>query len=428
MSNKSKTLFTKAKKLMPGGVNSPVRAFGAVGGTPRFVKRAKGTYLWDADGKRYFDFCGSWGPMILGHAYPKVVRAIQKQAAQGTSYGTSTENEIVLAELIQEAFPSMEKLRLVSSGTEAVMSAIRLARGFTKRSKILKCSGCYHGHGDSLLVKAGSGGATFGIPNSAGVPDELAQLTLTVPYNDLKALEQMLEKEGKEIAVFILEPVPANIGVLLPKHGYLEEVRQLTQKHGVLLLFDEVITGFRLAFGGAQASFNIKPDLTTLGKIIGGGLPIGVFGGRAEIMAHLAPDGAVYQAGTLSGNPLATAAGIATLRELKHPHFYQKLHQKSMSFFGELDTWIKKRGAPIQLNRIGSLFTIFFTESAVFDEASAKTANTQSYSQFFHHLLEADIYFAPSQFEANFVSQAMTAEQLRKIAAVILKILTRLLV
>ncbi len=429
---KSEKLFKTANALMPGGVNSPVRAFRAVGGTPKFIARAKGEFIWDADGKRYLDFCGSWGPMILGHSHHKVVSAITKQAKNGMSFGASHENEIILAKLIQEAFPSIEKVRLTSSGTEATMSAIRLARGFTKRKKILKCAGCYHGHGDSLLVKAGSGGATFGIPNSAGVPEELARLTLTIPYNNIAALQKVLKREGKNIAAFILEPVPANIGVLLPNPGYLQSVRQLTKKYGVLLIFDEVITGFRIAFGGAQEYFNphpslshrervgvreTDPDLTCLGKILGGGLPIGAFGGRAELMNQLAPLGPVYQAGTLSGNPLAVGAGIATLKELKQKGFYEKLSVKCLEFYEQLDDFIERSSAPVTINRIGSLFTIFFTSSGVFDEASAKASNTKKYARFFHALLNQGIYFAPSQFEANFISQAMTRQDL-KLAAV----------
>ncbi len=431
MINRSEKLFKEAKKLMPGGVNSPVRAFRAVGGNPKFIAKAKGEFIWDVDGKRYLDFCGSWGPMILGHSHSKVISAITKQAKQGTSFGAPHENEIVLAKLIHEAFPSIEKVRLTSSGTEAAMSAIRLARGFTKRKKILKCSGCYHGHGDSLLVKTGSGGATLGIPNSAGVPEELARLTLTVPYNNIEALRSILKREGKNIAAFILEPVPANIGVLLPNPGYLEEVRKLTKQYGVLLIFDEVITGFRIAFGGAQEWFGdspqkrgqslIAPDLTCLGKILGGGLPIGAFGGRREIMDYLAPLGPVYQAGTLSGNPLAVAAGIATLRELKRKDFYKNLHMKCLEFFEMLDSWVDQTNASVTINKIGSLFTIFFTRERVFDERSAKISNTKQYAKFFNSLLNNGIYFAPSQFEANFISNSMTSSELRKAVIAIQK-------
>lgn len=429
---RSEKLFNQAKQLMPGGVNSPVRAFQGVGGTPKFIAKAQGEFIWDADGKRYLDFCASWGPMILGHSHPKVVSAITKQAKQGTSFGACHQNEIILAKLIREAFPSIQKLRLVSSGTEATMSAIRLARGFTKRKKILKCTGCYHGHVDSLLVKTGSGGATFGLPNSAGVPEELARLTCSIPYNDLDALKSVLKKDGKNIAAFILEPVPANIGLLLPSQHYLEEVRKLTKQYGVLLIFDEVITGFRVAFGGAQEWLGemnpdpIIPDLTCLGKIVGGGLPIGVFGGRADIMDQLSPLGPVYQAGTLSGNPLAVAAGIATLQALKTKGFYKKLHMKCLEFYEELDDWIDRNHVPVTLNRLGSIFTLFFTSERVFDEASAKTSDTKSYAKFFHRLLKNGIYFAPSQFETNFISSRTTPSELRQARIAIQKAISAL--
>ncbi len=418
MSQSSK-LFQQSKTHFPGGVNSPVRAFRAVGGSPRFIAKAKGQFIWDADGKKYLDFCQSWGPMILGHAHPKVAKAISDQAKKGTSYGAPTENESKLASLIKEAFPSIQKMRFTSSGTEAAMSAIRVARGFTKRKKILKCDGCYHGHSDSLLVKAGSGGATFGVPDSAGVPEDLAKLTITIPYNDFDALERIFKKEGKNIAVFALEPVPANMGVVLPKPGFLEFARALTKKYGTLLMFDEVITGFRIAFGGAQEYYGIKADLTCLGKIVGGGLPIGVFGGRADIMSKISPEGAVYQAGTLSGNPLATAAGIATLTELKKKDFYKQLNIKALEFFGMLDDVFERGSYPVTLNRIGSMFTIFCTPNPVFDYESAKFAHPECYAQMFQSLLSKGVYFAPSQFEANFISQAMTRENLQKVVSVI---------
>lgn len=417
--NKSDKLFQQSKKHFPGGVNSPVRAFRAVGGSPKFIQKAKGQFVWDADGEKYLDFCQSWGPMILGHAHPKVTKAISDQAKKGTSYGAPTENESRLASLIKEAFPSIQKMRFTSSGTEAAMSAIRVARGFTKRKKIVKCDGCYHGHSDSLLVKAGSGGATFGVPDSAGVPEDLAKLTITIPYNNIEALEAVLKKSGKQIAAFIVEPVPANMGVILPRPGYLEEVRRLTKKYGVLLIFDEVITGFRIAFGGAQEYFGVKADLTCLGKIVGGGLPIGVFGGRSDIMGKISPDGPVYQAGTLSGNPLATAAGIATLSELKKEGFYRKLNIKSLEFFAGLDDLFEQGNYPVTLNRIGSMFTIFCTPNRVTDYQSAKTASPECYAQFFRSLLAKGIYFAPSQFEANFISAAMSHENLRKAASII---------
>jgi len=410
---KSDKLFQQSRKHFPGGVNSPVRAFRAVGGSPRFIAKAKGQYLWDTDGKKYLDFCQSWGPMILGHAHPKVTKAITDQAQKGTSYGAPTENESRLAALIKEAFPSIQKMRFTSSGTEAAMSAIRVARGFTKRKKILKCDGCYHGHSDSLLVKAGSGGATFGVPDSAGVPEDLAKLTITIPYNNIEALERVFKKEGKNIAVFALEPIPANMGVVLPNPGYLERARAITKQYGTLLMFDEVITGFRIAFGGAQEHFGIKPDLTCLGKIVGGGLPIGVFGGRNDVMSKISPEGPVYQAGTLSGNPLATAAGIATLTELKQKDFYKKLNTKALEFFAMLDDLFEQGNYPVTLNRIGSMFTIFCTPNRVTDYQSAKTASPECYAQFFRSLLTKGIYFAPSQFEANFISQAMTLNDLK---------------
>jgi len=411
---KSAQLFRQAKKHIPSGVNSPVRAFRAVGGTPRWIARAKGAFMWDVDGCRYLDFLMSWGPLILGHADPHVVRAIAKQAKRGTSYGAPTENETRLAELIRSAFPSIEKVRLVSSGTEAVMSAIRLARAVTGKEKIIKCDGGYHGHADSLLVRAGSGAATFGVPNSAGVPSELAKLTISIPYNDAEVLERVFKKCVGEVACFLLEPVPANMGVVLPSPNYLKTVRALTRRTGALLIFDEVITGFRVAFGGAQELFKVRPDLTCLGKVLGGGLPIGAFGGKREIMDQLVPEGNVYQAGTLSGNPIATAAGIATLSRLKHRGFYRSLQSKCDSFYAFLDSAIKKYALRVTLNRIGSCFTLFFTPDPVTDDASAKRADVKRYAQFFHHLLARGIYFPPSQFEACFVSAAHNSTDLNK--------------
>ena len=419
----SKSLFERAKKLIPGGVNSPVRAFGAVGGTPLFIQKGKGAFLWDRDGNRYLDFVMSWGPLILGHADPKVIRAISNQAKRGTSYGAPTKNEVELAELIKSAFPSIEKVRLVSSGTEAVMSAIRLARGASGRKKIIKCDGGYHGHADSLLIQAGSGAATFGIADSKGVPEDLARLTISVPYNDIAALERVFLRERNEIACFIAEPVPANMGVVLPKSDYLEKVRTLTKKYGVILIFDEVVTGFRLAFGGAQELFGVQADLTCLGKILGGGLPIAAFGGSEKLMNHLAPEGNVYQAGTLSGNPLATCAGIETLKQLKARNFYTMLRSKSKEFYEALDSEIKKHSLPVTLNRIGSCFTLFFTSVPVTDFRSAKSTDTQKYARFFHKLLSKGIYFAPSQFEANFISVAHKSSDLERTAGTILQVL-----
>lgn len=412
--DQNKILFRRAAKVIPGGVNSPVRAFGSVGGTPCFIQKAKGAYLWDETGKKYLDFCASWGPMLLGHTPDGLLTALRKEAARGTSFGAATRKEVELAEKINLFFPSMEKARLVSSGTEAVMSAIRLARGFTGRSKILKIDGGYHGHADSLLVKAGSGLATFGIPGSAGVPKELAKLTLTIPFNDEAALERIFKKEGKNIAAFIIEPVPANMGVILPRPGYLQKVRAITKKYGTILIFDEVITGFRLARGGAQEFYNIRPDLTTLGKILGGGLPIAAFGGRKEIMNKLAPLGPVYQAGTLSGNPIAVSAALWMLKNLENRKVYRELNQKAEKFYQRLRKVLKQKKTPVQLNAIGSMFTLFFTMSPVTDYQSAKTSDTRRYATFFHALLQNGIYTAPSQFEANFISAAHTAKELSR--------------
>jgi len=419
--NQSQKLFREAIQHIPSGVNSPVRAFRAVGGTPKFIERASGAYVQDADRKRYLDFCMSWGPLILGHANPRVISAIKKQASKGTTYGAPTGLEVRLAELIKSAFPSVEKVRLVSSGTEAVMSAVRLARGVTGRNKIIKCDGGYHGHADSLLVRAGSGAATFGIPNSKGVPAALAQLTLSIPYNDSEALRRALAQYGRDVACFILEPVPANMGVVLPKPDYLKEVRKLTKQHKVLLIFDEVITGFRVAFGGAQELFGVRADLTCLGKILGGGLPIGAFAGPRRFMDQLAPEGGVYQAGTLSGNPLAAAAGIATLSQLKSKTFYRRLQSKSDFFYSRLDSEIQKSGLPVRLNRIGSCFTVFFTTAPVTDYRSATRSDVSRYAAFFHHLLRNGVYWAPSQFEANFISEAHRTSDLKRAGAVVVK-------
>ncbi|MBI4000124.1 MAG: glutamate-1-semialdehyde 2,1-aminomutase [Candidatus Omnitrophica bacterium] len=422
----SEQLFKEAQKHIPGGVNSPVRAFRAVGGVPRFIQKGKGSSIWDVDGKRYLDFVMSWGPLILGHADSGVARAISKQAKLGTSYGAPTKNEVELSEVIKSAFPSIEKVRLVSSGTEAVMSAIRLARGVSGRKKIVKCDGCYHGHVDSLLVRAGSGVATFGRADSGGIPEELAKLTFSIPYNDVEALERLLKKHAREIACFILEPVPANMGVVLPNKNYLKQIRALTKRYGVLLIFDEVITGFRIAFGGTQERFGVQADLTCLGKILGGGLPIGAFGGRKELMNHLAPEGDVYQAGTLSGNPIATRAGLETLNQLRRPHFYQDLESKSNRFCEFLDSEIEKYSLPVKLNRIGSCFTLFFTSTPVTDFASAKRSNVKRFARYFHRLLSQGIYVAPSQFEANFISMAHKNSDLIQTGKMISKILRML--
>jgi glutamate-1-semialdehyde 2,1-aminomutase len=396
----SEKLWKEALHYLPGGVNSPVRAFQGVGGTPFFTQRAKGSHLWDVDGNEYIDYVCSWGPMILGHAHPKVVRAVQEAARDGTSFGTPNPREVRLAQLVCEAFPSIQKVRFVNSGTEATMSAIRLARGFTKRDKIVKFEGCYHGHADALLVKAGSGGATFDVPDSAGVPADFARNTVTLPLNDFTAVDAV---NWREIACVIIEPIPANMGLIPLKSGFLEKLRKLTQESGVLLILDEVISGFRVARGGAQELYGIQADLTTLGKIIGGGLPVGAFGGRADVMDMLAPVGPVYQAGTLSGNPLAMAAGIATLEELSQAGTYEKLERLTTTLS---DEWKKiVNGHHV---RIGSLFCTFFTDRDVVDYASAKTSDTKRHGRFFHGMLERGVYLAPSQFEVGFVSLAHT--------------------
>ncbi|HOI73011.1 MAG TPA: glutamate-1-semialdehyde 2,1-aminomutase [Syntrophales bacterium] len=411
----SEDWFNLACELIPGGVNSPVRAYRSVGGMPFFVEQAKGSRIRDVEGKEYVDYVGSWGPMILGHAHPAVAAAIAEAAARGTSYGAPTPGEVEMAMLLVETFPSIEKVRLVSSGTEAVMSAVRLARGFTGREKILKFEGCYHGHADSLLVKAGSGVATFGIPGSPGVPKELAALTVTVPFNNPAALEAALAAHGDEMACVIVEPVPGNMGVVLPKPGFLETLRDLTRERGILLIFDEVISGFRVAWGGWQTVTDIAPDLTCLGKIIGGGLPVGAFGGRADIMDHLAPAGPVYQAGTLSGNPLAMAAGLATLRILKENEaHYESLDRKTFSLCFDLQALFEEKGIPVTINRSGSLFTVFFTPGPVTDYATAAKSDTETFARWFRGMLERGISLPPSQFEACFVSFAHMDEDFER--------------
>ncbi len=401
----SETLFKKAIKILPGGVDSPVRAFKAVGGIPIFTKKAKGAYLTDVDNNQYIDYVGSWGPMILGHNYPKVVEAIEEALKDGTSFGTSSEREIILAELVLDAFPSMEMVRFVNSGTEATMSAIRLARGYTKRNKIIKFNGCYHGHADGLLVKAGSGAETFGVPDSSGVPDDYAKNTLVAEYNDIESVRKLFNNYPDDIACVILEPVVGNMGVLIPKKNFLEDLRALTKQYGALLIFDEVMTGFRLSYGGAQAIFNIDPDLTCLGKIIGGGLPVGAYGGKRAIMELVAPSGPVYQAGTLSGNPLAMAAGIATLEILKQENVYEKINSYTKTLCEAMKDIISEK-LPVTINYFGSLYTVFFTENPVYDYKTAKTANTQIFGQFFNEMLENGVFLPPSQFEAAFVSYA----------------------
>ncbi len=411
---RSRRLFEEAKKHMPGGVNSPVRAFRSVGGEPLFIKKAKGSKIYDVDGKAYIDYVLSWGPMILGHAHPKVTAALKRAVSNGTSYGAPTELEVALAKMVKKAVPSIEMLRMVSSGTEATMSAIRAARGFTGRDKILKFDGCYHGHADSLLVKAGSGVATFGLPDSPGVPAELAAHTLTVSYNDLPAVQDVLSRQGENIACIIVEPVAGNMGCVPPEPGFLEGLRRLCDEYGIVLIFDEVMTGFRVAFGGAQGLYKIKPDLTCLGKIIGGGMPVGCYGGRREIMEKIAPIGPIYQAGTLSGNPVAMTAGIETLKMLKTAGVYKALEKTSSELEMGLRAAAEEAGVPVTINRVGSMFTAFFTDKKVHDFASAKTSDTERFGRFFRSMLKMGVNLAPSQFEAAFVSIAHTRADIAK--------------
>ncbi|HZI51104.1 MAG TPA: glutamate-1-semialdehyde 2,1-aminomutase [Terriglobia bacterium] len=407
-------LFEKAQHLIPGGVNSPVRAFRSVGGQPRFIKRAKGARLYDLDGNTYIDYVLSWGPMILGHASPTVVSAIKNAAERGTSYGAPTELEVELADQIRDAFPSMEKSRLVSSGTEAVMSAIRVARGFTKRDGVLKFEGCYHGHSDYLLAKAGSGLTTLGIPDSLGVPADFAKHTLTAPYNDIRTVQRILRDRGKDLACIIVEPVAGNMGVVPPAPDFLPALRQLATDHDILLIFDEVISGFRVHYGGAQALYGVTPDLTVLGKIIGGGLPVGAYGGRRDIMELIAPAGPVYQAGTLSGNPLAVTAGLATLKQLRAKNLYKQLEERSAALAQGVADEAKRAGIALTQTRVGSMLTSFFTQEPVVDWNSAKKSDTKRYGLFFHGMLEQGIYLAPSQFEAAFLSTAHTSADIEK--------------
>jgi len=410
----SAVLFKEATQYIPGGVNSPVRAFKSVESTPVFIKKASGSRVWDVEGNEYIDYIASWGPMILGHSHPDVVDAIRKAAENGTSYGIPTEIEIEMAKLIIDAFPSIDMVRMVSSGTEATMSAIRLARGCTGRDKIVKFDGCYHGHSDSLLVKAGSGVATLGIPGSPGVPQDIAALTVTLPYNDIDTVTSAIDAYGADIACVIIEPVAGNMGVVPPRPGFLEALRVLTRERGILLIFDEVITGFRLTYGGFQNMIGVEPDLTCLGKIIGGGLPVGAFGGKKDIMENLAPTGPVYQAGTLSGNPLAMAAGVATLNVLKATQGYVNLEKKTAYLCGELEKVFEKRGIQHSINRIGSMFTLFFTDHEVFDFASASTSDTAYFARYFRGMLANGICIAPSQFEASFISLAHSDEDMEK--------------
>ena len=404
--SRSSALFARAKESIPGGVNSPVRAFRSVGADPLFITRAAGCRITDADGNEFIDYVGSWGPMILGHCHPEVVRAVQDAAASGSSFGAPTELEITLAEMVIAAVPSIEMVRMVSSGTEATMSAIRLARGCTGRDKILKFSGCYHGHADSLLVKAGSGAATFGVPDSPGVPQDFAKHTLTARFNDLESVRKLFADHRGEIACIIVEPVAGNMGTVPPAEGFLEGLRAICTEEGTILIFDEVMSGFRVAYGGAQELYGVTPDMTTLGKIIGGGLPVGAFGGKKEIMAQLSPSGGVYQAGTLSGNPLAMSAGIATLKLLQRPGFYADLEAKSAYLADGIAAAARDAGYPLFSTRVGSMFCGFFTEGEVRDWDTAARCDTQAFATYFRAMLAEGIYLAPSQFETAFVSIA----------------------
>jgi glutamate-1-semialdehyde 2,1-aminomutase len=421
----SERLFKLAQELLPGGVNSPVRAWQAVGGNPRVIVRGEGAKIFDADGNAYLDYMASWGPLILGHAHPEVVAAVQQAAAAGTSFGALCPGEVELAQILTEAVPSLEMVRLVSSGTEACMSALRLARAVTGRPRILKFDGCYHGHADSLLVAAGSGVLTQAIPGSPGVPLEIAQLTISVPYNSLEAVNWAVKEYPGEIAAIIVEPVAGNMGVVPPQAGFLEGLRRICDQEGILLIFDEVITGFRVAWGGAQALYGVSPDLTCLGKIIGGGLPVGAYGGRRELMLHLAPVGPVYQAGTLSGNPVAVAAGRATLEALKRPECYRDLEQKAAWLSQELTQAATKYGVPLTVNRVGSMLTAFFTEGPVTNLEEAKRADTGLFARFFQGMLAEGVYLPPSQFEAWFVSLAHTVRDLEMTVAAACRVWSR---
>jgi len=415
--SRSHQLFQRAQQLIPGGVNSPVRAFRSVGCDPLFIQRASGCRIYDEDGNEFIDYVGSWGPMILGHCPPEVVAAVKTAADSGASFGAPTEREVILAEMVIQAVPSIEMVRMVSSGTEATMSAIRVARGYTGRDKIIKFSGCYHGHSDALLVKAGSGAATFGVPDSPGVPQDFAKHTLTARFNDLASVKQLVADNRGQVACVIIEPIAGNMGTVPPRPGFLEGLRQFCTDEGIVLIFDEVMSGFRVAYGGAQEVYGITPDMTTLGKIIGGGLPVGAFGGKKEIMQHLSPAGGIYQAGTLSGNPLAMAAGIATLALLQRPGFYRELEEKSAYLAEGIAQAARNAGYPIYSTRVGSMFCAFFTKGEVHDWESAAACDTQAFATYFRLMLEQGIYLAPSQFETAFVSAAHTTADLDRTVA-----------
>lgn len=417
MFEQSKKLFAEAKEVMPGGVNSPVRAFKSVGLDPVYIAKAKGSKIYDVDGNEYIDYVASWGPMILGHAHPRIVEAVQKTAERGTSFGAPTELETEMARLVIDAVPSVEMVRMVNSGTEAVIGALRVARGYTGREKIIKFIGCYHGHGDSLLIKAGSGVTTLGLPDSPGVTKGTARDTLTVHFNDLDAVKELFAQVGDQIAAVIVEPIAGNMGLAVPKPGFLQGLRDITRQHGALLIFDEVMTGFRVAYGGAQELYNITPDLTTLGKIIGGGLPVGAYGGRREIMENVAPAGSIYQAGTLSGNPLAMAAGREMLLALKEPGTYETLEQKSAYLADGLKVLAEKHNVETNFQRVGSMSCVYFTATEVYDFPTALTSNIPRFRAFFKTLLENGVYIAPSQFEAGFMSLAHSEEDLDKTLA-----------
>jgi glutamate-1-semialdehyde 2,1-aminomutase len=399
-------LFARASELMPGGVNSPVRAFRSVGGEPFFAKRANGPYVWDVEGKRFIDYIGSWGPMIAGHAHPRVIEAVQRTAIDGLSFGVPNALEVTMAETITRLVPSVEMVRMVNSGTEATMSAIRLARGATGRGRIVKFEGCYHGHGDAFLVKAGSGALTFGVPNSPGVPKALADLTLTLPYNDFDAATALFEAQGEEIAGLIVEPIAGNMNCILPREGYLQHLRALCTRFGAVLIFDEVMTGFRVALGGAQALYGVTPDLTTFGKIIGGGMPVGAYGGRRELMQQIAPSGPIYQAGTLSGNPVAMAAGLATLELIQAPGFHAELDRRTRLLTDAIQAIADEAGVPFSTTRVCGMFGLYFTAEKVETFAQATACDVAMFNRFFHAMLERGVYLAPSAFEAGFLSAA----------------------